>query len=79
MNNKKTTFFVVGAVEKDHFVDILSEDRNIDLKWTNGMVIDLRWTNGMVGVMPVFEDEALARKYAGNKFKVFRLEIIKGD
>ena len=37
-------------------------------------MLTLSWTNGMIGVIPAFNDEQAAERYAGERFNVVQIE-----
>jgi len=76
MNSKKqqgkrqvdalVSFWGVGAVEKEHNVDVLGTE----------LKLNLTWAEGMVGVIPVFESNEAAKKYAGENLITFELGLM---
>jgi hypothetical protein len=61
----RTKLYYVGAVERKHILQIRELEKELDFIWADGMI----------GMMPVFDNEIKARKYAGDKFEVFNCEI----
>ncbi len=66
---KILTLYAVGAVEKDHAIDMFGKEHKLDLTWADGMI----------GVMPVFDNEAAAKEYADGKFEILRIKVIEGE
>ncbi len=62
---KTVTLYAVGAVEKDHAIDVFGKERKLDLTWADGMI----------GVMPVFDSEPAAKEYANDKFVILKFEV----
>ena len=50
------TYYVVGAIKKQHDINVLGRHK----------ALDLTWADGMVGVLPVFETMMAAELYAGD-------------
>jgi len=62
---KENTYYFVGAVLKQHPVDLgnLGEQD-----------LPLIWADGMIGVMPVFDNYQDAKKYARNDFQIIQIK-----
>ncbi len=75
MSNKKSTaqgsagavvsFWCVSCIEKEHKVRVFSGEHKLDLTWADGMI----------GVIPVFENEKAAKKYASGNSVTFEVEV----
>jgi len=59
------SFWGVGAIKKEHTVEVLGTE----------LKLNLTWADGMVGVIPVFESNEAAKKYAGETLIIFELEL----
>jgi len=61
--------FAVGVVKKEHPADLLGREVNLPLSWADDMV----------GVIPVFDSEKSAEKYADNKFLIYKIQTVKEE
>lgn len=59
------SFWGVEAIVKEHNLDISGIEQKLDLTWADGMI----------GVLPVFESNKAARKYAGKNIGTFELGL----
>lgn len=62
------TLYVVGSVEKSHEIEVLGQRTKLDLIWAGNQI----------GALPVFKSKVAAQRYAGERFQVFKVEVVKG-
>ena len=59
-------YYAVGAIKKEHEVSTPFGKAKLDLTWTDGMC----------GVLPVFTNKKVAKKYAGKDIPVIELSPV---
>ncbi len=60
---KNAKFFAVGVIESKHTVELYGFEKKLHLIWADGMV----------GVIPVFENQDAAKKYADDNQIIFEV------
>jgi uncharacterized membrane protein YdcZ (DUF606 family) len=68
---KTKNVYVVMCLKKSHPVEIPQTGIESDLQ--------LNWADGMCGVMPVFTNKKLARRYAGKRFDILKAQIYQPE
>ena len=69
MGSNQKTLYVVGVVK---------ESNKISLPFIGEHNLKLTWPKGMVGVVPVFDSEEAAEKYAGGELQILKLSAKDG-
>ena len=62
---KTKILYVVGALKEDVTLQIMGMRHEMKLNWIDGMI----------GTIPVFEKFTDANKYAGDKFKIYKIKV----
>lgn len=51
---------------------------NLELETFSGNAkVKLSWADGMIGAIPIFTYKKDAKKYAGKKFSIHKIEVMK--
>lgn len=61
------TRYLVGVLETSHRTQVFDKP----------VLVKFDWADGMVGMIPVFESQETAKKYANGKFRVVMIETSK--
>lgn len=66
---KKHKYYFGGSVHKANFLQVGSKR----------VEVSLTWADGMVGVIAVFKNKKLAKKYFGKEYQIYECEVENED